>query len=201
MSISGIGGSNAATAVISQSQTPDSKPVETPTTPAEPAAPQDPKGKMGEMQLEGKMREASLRTQFETKMPDIKPSLEDKEFLESKEDALKTPEGFKAFDKPAPSTDLQWPVNGNWQENKSGDGSIRRTLKDDAGNQWNETIDKQGSRERERIGADGMRQFELIQPSGYKMQGGADKDGTSITTDSNGVTTRFHSDPSGKAFS
>jgi hypothetical protein len=158
---------------------------------------QDAKEKVGEMKLEGQVREAQLRSQLDVppdwKMPGVEvngPPIEDP----------KIEQGFKAFDKPMPSVDMKWPENGEWKSTTEKDGTVRREMTDANGTQWKERIDQKGTRDREMIVKDGNRKMEISDSSGYVLRGGADNKGNSWSFDSKGVSVRMHSDESGKSF-
>src|SRR4029077_19294114 len=91
------------------------------------SVPQDPKDKLSGLKLEGTLRETQMRNQLDStpvfKMPgvDVKgPKLDD----------AKVTDGFKAFDKPMPSVDLNWPAEakGKWSESKTEDGKTTREM-------------------------------------------------------------------------
>ena len=199
MSTIGSVGSSSATAVLPETQATPAK-TETKSTPeiaANTTVPQDPKDKMSDLKMEGQTREAQVRAQFQAspqfKMPgvDIKgPNLDDP----------KIQDGFKQFDKSMPSVDIKWPEKGEFKETKDKDGATLREMTDANGTSFKEKVDKNGTRERESIDKDGNRRFELTDSKGFTMRGGAADKNNSWSIDSNGVTTRTHSDAEGRQF-
>ncbi len=198
MSKIGSIGSSAATAVLPEPQAPAAK-TETKTSPeiaANTTVQQDPKDKVSDLKMEGQAREAQVRAQFganpQFKMPgvDVKgPNLDDP----------KVNDGFKEFDKKMPPVDIKWPEKGEFKEIKDNDGVIRREMTDANGTSFKEKIDKDGNRERESMDKDGNRRFEMKDTKGFMFRGGADKNNT-WSIDSNGVTTRTHTDAEGRNF-
>jgi hypothetical protein len=172
--------------------------VVTPESTNLPAVQQDPKEKVGGLKLDGQIKEAQVRSQFGSNGPQFKmPGVDVKgPGLDDKHIA----EGFKSFDKPMPSVDMKWPDRGDFKETIDKDGSKRRELVDADGNKFNERIDKNGVREREKTDKDGNRTYEISDPKGYVMRGAADTKGNSWTVDNTGVTTRMHQDAAGRLF-
>jgi hypothetical protein len=81
------------------------------------------------------------------------------------------------------------------------DGERVREMNDAQGNYYKEKLQQDGKLERERGDASGHKQMETRDPKGFWIKGFVDPKGNGYTLDSNGSSTRMHSDKSGINYS